>query len=180
MTLAGTVPTAVLLLASATTSPPLGAGPLRVMVPWGVFPQVTFAGLRLMSDTVTAGERVHGQRGRPVHAARGRRDGRRHGRRYRRGRDPEAGAGRAGGHRDAGRYGDRGRVVGERDDQPARGRGGVRVTVPVAELPPVTLAGLMLRVDRVGAVVGFTVSMAVCVTPPNVALRPATIWADTS
>src|SRR5438309_843211 len=49
---------------------------------------------------------------------------------------------------------------------PPAGAGPLRVTVPVEVLPPVTLAGLRLRVDRVGAVVGLTVSMADCVTPP--------------
>src|SRR5436305_11989309 len=54
VTLAGTVLTAVLLLASVTTIPPLGAGPLRVTVPWDVFPPVTLAGLRLTPETATA------------------------------------------------------------------------------------------------------------------------------
>src|SRR3954449_4491118 len=53
VTLAGTVAAAVLLLASVTTSPPLGAGPLRVTVPWEAFPPVTLAGLRLTPDTAT-------------------------------------------------------------------------------------------------------------------------------
>src|SRR5689334_2751480 len=52
--LAGTVAAAVLLLASVTTSPPLGAGPLSVTVPCEVFPPVTLAGLRLTPDTATA------------------------------------------------------------------------------------------------------------------------------
>src|SRR5262245_57350650 len=52
---------------------------------------------------------------------------------------------------------------------PPEGAGALRVTVPVAELPPTTLAGLMLRAVRVGPADGFTVSIAHCVTPPNVA-----------
>ena len=62
---------------------------------------------------------------------------------------------------------------------PPAGAGALRVTVPVEDVPPVTLAGLRLRADRVGAAVGFTVSMAVCVTPPYVARMLATIGTDT-
>jgi trimeric autotransporter adhesin len=51
--------------------------------------------------------------------------------------------------------------------RPPLGAGALRVTVPVEELPPVTLAGLRLTADRVAAAaVGFTVSVVVCVTPP--------------
>ena len=44
VTVAGTLETDELLL-SATTIPPLGAGPLNVTVPWEVAPPVTLVGL---------------------------------------------------------------------------------------------------------------------------------------
>jgi hypothetical protein len=47
---------------------------------------------------------------------------------------------------------------------PSLGAGPLSVTVPVEELPPVTLAGLRLSDERVGAG-GVTVSTAVWVTP---------------
>jgi hypothetical protein len=46
---------------------------------------------------------------------------------------------------------------------PPAGAGPLNVTVPVAALPPVTLAGLVLR-DEMSA--GVTVRDAVCVAPP--------------
>ena len=48
---------------------------------------------------------------------------------------------------------------------PPLGAGPLSVTVPVEELPPVTLVGLTLSEASVGAG-GVTVSEAVCVAPP--------------
>ena len=58
VTLAGTVATAVLLLDSVTTAPPLGAAPLRVTVPCEELPPVTLVGFSVSEDRVTAGETV--------------------------------------------------------------------------------------------------------------------------
>ncbi len=58
VTLAGAVATAVLLLESVTTAPPLGAGALRVTVPWEEFPPTTLVGFRASDDRVTAGVTV--------------------------------------------------------------------------------------------------------------------------
>ena len=180
VTLAGTVPTAVLLLASVTTIPPLGAGPLRVTVPWDEFPPVTLAGLRLTPDTVTAAgagftvsvaDRVTppavAEMVADVEAV----------------TDvvvivkvalvaPAATVTLAGTVTAA-------ELSESVTTSPPAGAGALRVTVPVAELPPTTLAGLMLRAERVGAAVGFTVSMAVCVTPPKVPRMLPTIGTDT-
>jgi len=49
---------------------------------------------------------------------------------------------------------------------PPAGAGPLRVTVPVDELPPVTLGGLSVSEERVGSDEGVTVSEAVWVTPP--------------
>jgi hypothetical protein len=46
VTVAGTVATAVLLLLSATTAPPVAAGALRVTVPVDEFPPCTDAGFK--------------------------------------------------------------------------------------------------------------------------------------
>lgn len=46
---------------------------------------------------------------------------------------------------------------------PPAGAGAFSVTVPVAGLPPVTLAGLTLRAETIG---GSTVSDTLCVRPP--------------
>jgi hypothetical protein len=48
---------------------------------------------------------------------------------------------------------------------PPVGAGPLSVTVPVEELPPVTLEGLSVSEERVGSG-AVTVSVAVCVTPP--------------
>jgi hypothetical protein len=54
---------------------------------------------------------------------------------------------------------------------PLLGADPLRVTVPVEEEPPVTLLGLSVIEERVGAVpVGVTVSVAVCVDVPKVAV----------
>jgi hypothetical protein len=58
VTLAGTLATAVLLLDSVTTAPPLGAAPLSVAVPCEELPPVTLAGFSASEDTVTVGETV--------------------------------------------------------------------------------------------------------------------------
>ena len=47
VTLAGTVATVVRLLASVTTAPPAGAGPLMVTVPVDGLPPLTLVGLRV-------------------------------------------------------------------------------------------------------------------------------------
>ena len=46
---------------------------------------------------------------------------------------------------------------------PPAGAGAFSVTVPVEELPPVTLVGLTVSDETIG---GITVSDAVCVAPP--------------
>ena len=50
---------------------------------------------------------------------------------------------------------------------PPLGAAAAKVTVPVEELPPVTVVGLSARDDRVAPVdaVGLSVSVALCVTP---------------
>ncbi len=61
VTLAGTLATAVLLLESVTTAPPLGAAPLSVTVPCEEVPPVTLVGLKAKADTaggVTVSEAV--------------------------------------------------------------------------------------------------------------------------
>jgi hypothetical protein len=55
VTLDGTAATAVLVLESATTAPPLGAGPLRLTVPVEGVPPVTLEGLRPSEESVTGG-----------------------------------------------------------------------------------------------------------------------------
>lgn len=52
VTLAGTVAADVLLLDSATTAPPDGAGPVSVTVPCDEVPPATLAGLREIAESV--------------------------------------------------------------------------------------------------------------------------------
>lgn len=52
VTLEGTVAALVLLLVSVTTAPPLGARPLRVIVPVEDEPPVTLAGLSVSEESV--------------------------------------------------------------------------------------------------------------------------------
>ena len=54
VTLPGTLATDVLLLPNVTTTPPEGAGPLRVTVPVDGFPPATEPGLSVSADRVTA------------------------------------------------------------------------------------------------------------------------------
>jgi hypothetical protein len=54
VTLAGTRATSVLLLESATSAPPAGAGPLNVTVPVDEFPPVTLVGLNVSEASVGA------------------------------------------------------------------------------------------------------------------------------
>jgi hypothetical protein len=51
VTVEGTVAADVLLLVSVTAVPPVGAGPLKVTVPWEVEPPVTLAGLSVRALT---------------------------------------------------------------------------------------------------------------------------------
>jgi len=179
VTLAGTAATAVLLLASVTTIPPLGAGALRVTDPWDAFPPTTLAGLRLTLDTVTAGAGLTVSVADRV--------------------TPPAVAEMVADVTavtdvvvivkvalvaPAGTVTLAGTVVAAELSEsvtttPPEGAAALRVTVPVAELPPTTLAGLMLTPVRVGVADGFTVSIAVCVTPPYVARMLPTIETDT-
>ena len=55
ITLDGTRATVVLLLESATCTPPAGAGPLSVTVPVEEFPPVTLAGFNANDESATAG-----------------------------------------------------------------------------------------------------------------------------
>ncbi len=55
VTLAGTVATAVLLLVSVTTAPPVGAALLNVTVPVEEVPPVTAVGFRLRDDKEAPG-----------------------------------------------------------------------------------------------------------------------------
>src|SRR5690349_7095559 len=65
--------------------------------------------------------------------------------------------------------------------KPPAGAAAVRVTVPVAELPPVTLAGLTLKVESAGPVaLGFTVKEVVAVLAPELADSWATVLAVTA
>src|SRR5206468_3233902 len=54
VTLAGTVPTLVLLHERATTAPPLGAGPLSVPDPFATRRPAALVGLRLSDESVGA------------------------------------------------------------------------------------------------------------------------------
>src|SRR3989442_1208178 len=49
---------------------------------------------------------------------------------------------------------------------PPAGAGPFSVTVPVEELPPVTLAGLRASDEMTGTAEGVTVSVAICAPPP--------------
>lgn len=51
--LAGTCAAAVLLLDNVTTAPPVGAAPLRVIVPVDDAPPMTLVGFKLTNDNVT-------------------------------------------------------------------------------------------------------------------------------
>jgi len=68
---------------------------------------------------------------------------------------------------------------------PPLGATALNRTVPVEALPPTTLVGLSDTLERVAAVLGVTVSVAICVTawvpiPPNEADRVAAVLAVTA
>ena len=52
VTVAGTLATAVLLLPSDTTAPPLGAKPLNTTVPWELPPPATLLGTTVTDETL--------------------------------------------------------------------------------------------------------------------------------
>ena len=76
-----------------------------------------------------------------------------------------------------------GRLLDRVTTVPPAGAGLGSVTVPVAELPPVTLFGLTLNEERVagggGVPAGFTVKMADLITPPPVTEIVTTVWTET-
>ena len=55
VTLAGTVAIVVLLLASVTTLPPVGAAPVSVTVPWDVLPPITLVGFSVREESTGDG-----------------------------------------------------------------------------------------------------------------------------
>jgi hypothetical protein len=55
VTVVGTVAALVLPLVSATSAPPLGAAPLKLTVPWAVMPPVTLMGLTATEDRLAGG-----------------------------------------------------------------------------------------------------------------------------
>jgi hypothetical protein len=58
VTLGGTWATAVLLLVSVTTAPPVGAAPLSVTVPIELDPPTTLVGLRDTAEILSTGATV--------------------------------------------------------------------------------------------------------------------------
>jgi hypothetical protein len=171
VTLAGTVAAAVLLLVSATTMPLVGATPLSVTVPIDAFPPITEVGFNERDDsaggftvrvpvllTVTAEAVMTTAVGAEtgvvviVNVA-----------------DvlPAATVTLVGTDATAGLALDRVTA------KPPVGARPVSVTVPVELLPPVTVAGLRVRVDRAG---GFTVSVPVLLTPPADAVTTTAVW----
>jgi hypothetical protein len=141
------------LLRSCTTTPPAGAGPLRVTVPVAVLPPQTEVGLIVSDWSVTfeAGVDREGRRARNAprrggnHHARSAGDGVRG--------DREVRAGRACRHSDVlGTAATLGLLLLRFTTKPPDGAGAVRVTVPVLLLPPTTLVGFRLRLLRLGCV----------------------------
>ncbi len=164
VTLAGTVAADVLLLASDTTAPPVGAGPFSVTVPLEVFPPTmaeglresdesedgftvrlevlvtpaytaeTFTAVELETDTVVTGN--------VALAA------------------PLANV------TFAGTLTNDGLLLESVTSAPPTGAGPLIVTVPVEPFPPITLDGFRERDDSEGIFTGRTVRLADRVTPP--------------
>ena len=169
VTLAGTVATLVLLLESATTIPPVGADPLKVTVPVEDVPPIGFAGLRPSAVSVGAGGVTVSEAVRVV--------------------PPSvaemvtevdavtelvltvkvAVVAPAGTVTLAGTVAMLVLLLESDTTVPPLGADALSVTVPVEELPPVTLVGLRPSEVSVGPAGGVTVSEAVRVVPLSVA-----------
>ena len=164
VTLAGTVAAEVLLLASDTTAPPLGAGPFSVTVPLEVFPPTMAEGLResdesedgftvrlevlvtpaYTAETFTAVELetdtvVTGNVALVAPLANVTLDG---------------------------TLTTDGLLLDSVTSAPPTGAGPLIVTVPVEPFPPITLDGFRVRDDSEGTYTGRTVRVADRVTPP--------------
>src|SRR5947199_167983 len=161
VTLAGTVAAPVLLLDKLTTAPPLGAGALSVTVPVEELPPVTLDGLRLSEESVGGAGVTEGEGDGAVALEElemvaevavvvGLVDG-----------ESVALRGKVA---VAGTLATPGLLLDRLTTAPPLGAGPLSVTVPVEELPPVTLVGLRLSDESVGGA-GATVSEADRVVP---------------
>ncbi len=185
VTLAGTVATAVLLLDSVTTAPPLGAAALRVTVPVEELPPTAVAGLTVTEESVaeaaggftpSAAKRIVSTRVAESWTV-----------------VPALGnvvivklalVAPAATVTLAGTVAEPGRLLVRLTTVPPAGAALGSVTVPVAGLPPTTLVGLTVNEERVagggGVPDGFTVRLAETVTPLPVTEIVTTVGTETT
>ena len=150
VTLAGTCAAAVLLLVRVTLAPPVGAAPLNVTVPVEELPPVTVAGFTATDDKDTVEAAGFTVRDRRLSAAVvGGCD------RHRGGACNDTGSDGKGGGSGASRNRNAGRdlcccvlLLVRVTVAPPVGAAPLNVTVPVDELPPVTLAGFTATEER--------------------------------